>query len=136
MTRQPAPRRGAAAVWVLVVLSVLTAVTAVAVREFASTRRVLGARENRAQAAWLARSGCELAVARLLAADSYTGEVVSPLPESEVRITVTKDAADTYRVECEAKYPAMGRGVVVASAARTVKRVGDKDAPRIEVTGP
>lgn len=136
----PHPRRGAAVIWVFIVFAVLTALTGAAVWQFGATRRAVDARENRAQAGWLARSGCELAAARFLAADpdQYAGEVVSPLPNSEVRVTVTKDPAapDTYRVECAAKYPAAGRGSVTRTAARTVKRVGGKDAPRVEVTGP
>jgi hypothetical protein len=137
MTYPPVPRRGAAAVWALVVLAVLTTVTAVAVKEFTATRRALDAREARAQAEWLARSGCELAVARLLADPTgYDGEVGSPVPGSEVRVTVTKAAEDTYRVECQAAYPAAGRGTVVRVVGRTVKRVGGTDAPRVEVVGP
>jgi hypothetical protein len=76
--------------------------------QFAAVRRGLEVRANRVQALWLARSGGELAAARLMAdPNGYTGETVEPITDSQVRIIVEKDTAkpETYRIRCEARYP-------------------------------
>src|SRR5205823_6183126 len=101
-------RPGAALLWALVVLSVLGVTSAVAVREFGLARRQLAMRDQRLQAEWLARSGAELAAARLLEDESYTGETVEPIPNGPVRIAVETDAAKpgSYRILCEVHYPA------------------------------
>src|SRR5439155_4435299 len=61
-------------------------------------------RQNRVQALWLARSGGELAAARLLTdPDGYVGEVVELIPEGHVRIVVQPDPGrpDTFHIRCE-----------------------------------
>src|SRR5215212_5186987 len=97
-------RSGAAIMWALVVLAVLAVTTATAAWQFGAARRGLAWRHDRLQAEWLARSGCELAAARLLAGPAdYTGETVEPIPDAKVVIVVEKDAKpDTFRVRCEA----------------------------------
>src|SRR5205823_10754718 len=103
------PRSGIAVLWALVVLSVLGVMGASVAWHFVAVRRTLAGRQHRIQALWLARSGAELAAARLLAdPDGYTGEAVEPIPDGQVRITVAKDPArpNGYRIRCEAHYPA------------------------------
>jgi type II secretory pathway component PulK len=133
------PRSGIAVIWALVVLTLLGVTTAAATWQIAATRRALDGRQNRLQAVWLARSGVELAVARLLAdPDGYTGEVVAPVPESEVRITVQKDPArtDTYQIRSEARYPTSGPGSIGQLLTRTATRRTDGPRVRVELTTP
>jgi hypothetical protein len=128
-------RRGTAAIWVLVVLAFVSTMSLTAVGRFGNARRALDAYTHRAQAEWLARSGVELAAARLLAdPDGYSGETVKPLPRSEVRIVVRKDPAErnVYRVECEARYPTDVTRVVVRVVNRSLKRVDGPKGTRIE----
>jgi hypothetical protein len=129
-------RPGSAAIWVLVVLAFVSTMSLTAVGRFGNARHALDAYTHRTQAEWLARSGVELAAARLLAGpDGYAGETVKPLPRSEVRIVVRKDLTerDVYRVECEARYPTDVTGVVVRSVSRSLKRVDGPKGARIEL---
>src|SRR5947209_15189026 len=106
-------RAGVALLWAMIVLGVLGIMSAAAAWQFVSARRVLERRQHKVQALWLARSGGELAAARLLAdPNGYAGEEVEPVPEGRVKITVQKDAArpDGYRIKCEAQYPVTGPG--------------------------
>ena len=151
-------RSGGVAIWVLLVIAVVSGFSAVAVIRTASTRKQLELNRNRLQADWLARSGYEIAVGRLLAKpDGYTGETVQLIAGSEVKIVVKKgfgkkedgkkddkkddkkkegdkkdaDDAGIFRVECEARYP-VGPQVVVISLRRTLKRIEGPQGARIE----
>ena len=135
MTAVRERRRGVAAVWALVVVAVVSALSMAAVAQFASARRHADQTRHRAQAEWLARAGYELAVARLLADPAgYTGETATPVPGGEVKIAVRSDpsAKGVYRVECEARYPTDGRGLVVARLDRAVRRTEGPKEVRIE----
>jgi hypothetical protein len=124
MTRCSKRRRGAALVWVVTILAVLGVTSGVAVHEFGAARRTLTIRHDRIQTEWLARSGIELATARLLNDADYKGETVEPIKNGPVVIKVTKDG-ETYLIRCEAKYPADDvRAVMVTTdrkATRTTK---------------
>ena len=99
-------RSGAALV--LVVLSVLGTMSVLATREFAIARRTLAIRQNRIQAEWLARSGADLAVARLLADEDYTGGTVEPIATGPVEIKVERDwtgKTGDYHIRCDATIP-------------------------------
>jgi type II secretory pathway pseudopilin PulG len=137
ITGRRTPRSGAAILWALVVLAVLSVMTATAAWQFGAARRGLEQRQNRLQAVWLARAGCELAAAGLLTdPDGYTGKTAEPIPDGRVTITVEKASADpdTYHVRCEANYPVGDRAEVSKSATRTVIRRTDGGKPRVEVT--
>jgi len=117
-------RRGAAIVWVLVVLAVVSVFSAASLARFVACRRQLDIAQNRVQAEWLARSGYELAVGRLLAdPDGYTGETTTLIPGGQVKIIVKKDPDKNgvYRVDSEARYTTYP-GVVVFTVRRTLKR--------------
>lgn len=124
MTRHMNQRSGAALFFTIAVLSVLGVTSALAVRTYATARRTLALRNNRAQAEWLARSGAEFAVAGLLADDEYAGETIEPIAKGPVKITVAKDPAkaDTYRVRCEATFPANDYRAVRFVLTRTATR--------------
>lgn len=133
MTRTHDRRRGMAAVWALVVVAVVSALSAAAAVRMAAARKHADAARNRAQAEWLARAGYELAVGRLLAAPAgYTGETAAPIPGGEVKVVVRPDPAEkgVYRIECEARFPAADRGAT-AHLDRTVRRTDGPDGARI-----
>lgn len=130
-------RRGAALIWVVVVLAVLGVTSAVAVREFVTARQMLAMRQNRLQAEWLARSGAEIAVARLLADDKYAGETIELIPTGPVRVTVEKDAAkpNTYRIGCAATYPTGDYRAVHFALTRTATRKADGGKVTVKLAG-
>jgi hypothetical protein len=130
-------RTGAVLLWALIVLSVLAVTSATAAWQIGAARRGLTLRQNRLQAEWLARSGCELAAARLLADPAgYTGESVELIPEATVRVTVEKDAdkPDTYRVRCETNYPVGDRTELSRAATRRVTIRTDGGRRKVEMT--
>lgn len=133
---QRSRRTGIAVLWALVVLSVLSATSATAAWQFTTARRRLEARQYRMQVQWLARAGAEVAAARLLADPAdYAGEALELLPDSQVRISVTKDAArpDAYRIECEARYPVSGPGASTHYLTRSATRKTEGTKVRIEL---
>jgi hypothetical protein len=126
-------RAGLSTVWALVVMATVSALSASIIFQFLAARQRVDLHRHRAQAAWLARAGAELAAAKLLAGDEgYAGETLSPVPRSEVRIVVTRDANGVYRVESEARYPVGERGMAVKAVARTVKRDTGGKGVRVE----
>ena len=130
-------RSGAALMWALVVLAVLSVTSATAVWQIGAARRGLALRHNRLQAVWLARSGCELAAARLLADPAeYTGETVELVPDGKVRITVEKDATKPgiFRVRSEATYPVGERSEVSRAIGRLVTRRTEGERSKVELS--
>jgi hypothetical protein len=128
-------RRGVALLWALIVVTVLTVMLALITTEFLAARRVADRRHNQVQSAWLARAGVELAAARLLDNPTgYSGESVTLLPESEIRIDVRAgpEAPDTFVVTSEARYPKTGSEMVLRSITRRLRRVQEKDRVHIE----
>jgi type II secretory pathway pseudopilin PulG len=127
-------RPAVAAMWALVVLSVLTIVMASITWQVLAGRRWLERRQNQMQAVWLARSGLEVAATRLLS--NRAGEEFLQLtPESEVHIRVQRDSGspDTYSVTSESRYPTSGNALVVRSLTRRLRRVAETDRVRVEV---
>jgi hypothetical protein len=126
-----------ATIWALIVIAAVTTASAVAVAQFAAARRQTEMYRNRIEADLLARAGCELAAGRLLVdPESYTGETVSPITGSKVKITVHKDAKEKniYRVESEARYADNDRNPVVRTERRALKRIEEPQGVRIEST--
>lgn len=131
-------RRGLAAIWALVVLAVLTVTMTLITWQSLAGLRQADRRDHQLQADWLARSGLELAAARLLAAADFKGETLEPVPRSRVTISVEAkaDAPGLIRVTSEARYPIEGRLSVVRAATRVFRRVVEKERIRIEVIPP
>src|SRR5262249_28299 len=138
--KTPATQRsGFALIWAIVILSILTVVMALVTRMSVTAMRLADRRQQQLQADWLARSGGELAATRLLGdPKGYEGETVELIPDGKVRIAIqTKaDAPGTYRVTCEARYPAEEPDAVLRKATRTFRRVTEKDRTRLEVVTP
>jgi hypothetical protein len=128
-------RRGIAAVWALVVLAVLTIVIGIITWQSVTGFRRADHRQAQLQALWLARSGEELAAARLLDnPGGYTGETLALMPRSQVRIVVTRDPKQeqTFVVTAEARYPTDERDSVLRAQSRRIRRVVEKNQVRLE----
>ena len=135
MTRTRTPRRGVGSIWALVVLSVVSALSVAAVARFSAARREIDHARHRAQAEWLARSGYELAVAKILAKpDGYPGETLAPIPASELKIAVTTDPKDPalYTVVSTARYPLGDAKAAVQTVRRAVRRVETPAGVRLD----
>lgn len=134
--RPSASRRGAALLIAVVALGVVAVVSVAIVRNCLACRRLLDRRQHEVQAEWLARSGVELAAARLLADPaSYKGEAVELIAGAQVRIEVRSDQAtpNVFRVTSAARFPRDGPDVVQRSVTRSLRRTPRGDQVRIEV---
>jgi hypothetical protein len=133
------PRGGLVTMWALLVLAFLGMLLALTTSQILACRRALDQRQSRLRAAWLARSGLELAAARLLADPAgYPGESVELVPDSKVRIEVKSQpgAKDVFEVVSEAHFPLEGRDQVLLSLTRRFRRVADGGRVRLEVLQP
>jgi len=131
-----AVRPGLMTMWALIILTFLSMLLVLTTTQLVASRTTLDRRQNRLQALWLARSGQELAVARLLDKPAgYKGESVEIVPDSKVLIEVKAqpDAKDVFVVTSEAHYPLEGHDKGLLSLTRRYRRVVEKDKARLEV---
>jgi hypothetical protein len=101
-------RRGAALIVLVITLALLGAIMAAIAFQMNAGHRILEQRGNELQADWLARSGIEIAISRIMAESSrYSGETIAIVPRSQVRIGVVPEpgSPNDFRVKCEARYP-------------------------------
>jgi hypothetical protein len=121
--------------WALVILTVLTLVSATAIWQMSAGRRALERRQNAIQALWLARGGAEIAADRLRDDAGYTGESIELIADSELRIAVEKDpvAMDGFRIRCEAHFPKAGPGRMAKTLTWKAVRSTDPAGVKLEV---
>jgi hypothetical protein len=132
-------RRAVAAVWALVVLTVLSVVVTTVTMEVIANRRVLDRRQSQIQNVWLARAGIELAAERLLAnAADYKGESREIIPDSQVsfEIAAVRGAPNTFLVSSEARSPLSATLPQKYSVTRTFRRTADKQGVRLVAVEP
>jgi hypothetical protein len=125
-----------AAVWALIVLSLLSVVLAAITQQTMSARRALEQRRNRTQAMWLARAGLELAVARLLVEPAgWSEKSLELIPASEMRIKVLpdKERPGSFQVSVEASYPTSNLKPAKRLLERRYRRTVEKGRVRIEM---
>jgi len=112
--RKKARRRGLASVSVLVVLFVVGLICAGMIKLAFSRRTELSMDERRVQAAWLAESGVDRAVARLQASSEYSGETWNITSDELggrggasllIQIEKVPDQSDRRKVRVQADYP-------------------------------
>jgi len=127
-------RRGVSAIWVLVVLAVISTISVAAVGRFVAARRQVDAHRTRVQADYLALAGYEMAADKLLTDPKYAGETLAPITGGEVKIAVQKDPGESaiYRIESEARFSGNGRITVVRTVKRAIKRVAGLNGVRLE----
>jgi hypothetical protein len=134
--RSSTARRGVALVVVLVMLAVLSVVMGGVTWHTLAGRRQLERRHNRLQSEWLARSGIELAAARLLRdPNGYKGESVEVIPHSQLRIEVKTDAEGVFEVSSEASFPKEGPTTTVRSVTRRLRRAVEGERVHIQIIG-
>ena len=125
-------------VFALVVLAVIGVLLSESARNAIAIRRMLETRQNQLQSAWLARSGVELAAARLIESSKYQGEVIELIPNGSVRITIENksEAGDQYAIKCEAHFPATGPDSMMVTAERTFRRTQEGASAKLEFVAP
>jgi hypothetical protein len=138
MKRNPnRARTGAAAMWTMLVIAVVTVMMAATFAQFTSARRQVDAYQQRIQCEWLARTGYEIAVAKVLTdPNGYVGETLTPIANGEIKIVVRRDPEnrDVYHVTSEASYPLGAKQGHKMSIRRSFKRFAGPDGDRIEHT--
>lgn len=115
------PRRGFALVVLLVVLALMSVLMVMQSMQLLLNRRMLQRREHQLQATWLARSGVEVAAARLARDGQYTGETLDIIPDASLVVKVTQEKG-AYDVSSEARYPTEGAHTVTCSLNRILHR--------------
>jgi hypothetical protein len=116
-------RRGITLILALVLMATLTVIFAVLTMEVVSQHRMLAARQRQLQANWLARSGVELAVARLMEKpDAYSEVNKDLLPDAFVRIEVKEAEKDTYVVTVDVRLGEEDERPVAATISRRFRR--------------
>src|SRR5438128_9450803 len=131
---QNARRNGMALMFVVVVLMICSALLVSLTTQMVAAHRMLDRRERQQQSLWLARSGLELAAARLLQDPKYQGETTDMIPLGEVHITVATDkkAPDIFEITSEARFAKDMRENVVRALTRRCRRVVDGSTVRLE----
>lgn len=111
-------RAGVALIAALVTLTIVSTLLVAIALQSTNARRQLDRRHDQLQAAWLAQSGIELAIARLASDPNYKGETLELVPHSQVRITVTTEdnKKPRVRIVSEARYPTNDRKPVQLTA--------------------
>jgi hypothetical protein len=136
--RSSSARRGLALVWAIGVLALLTLLMGAVLGQINASRRHLGRREHQLQAQWLARSGIELAVGRLLAQpEGYAGETAELITGAPVRIEVRRDpkTPDVYVVRSAVRLPGDSPESASSSLERRFRRVAKQGRVVLEAVG-
>ncbi|HMF17096.1 MAG TPA: hypothetical protein VKE98_07810 [Gemmataceae bacterium] len=130
----PSRRRAAALMGVLVALGVLSVLLVAVTWQNLANRKLVQRRHHQLQSAWLARSGMETAVARLLKDPGYKGEDAKPMESSKVKISVLVDKADksVFQITSEARFPDNDAEAVVRSVTRRYRRSEEGGKVRME----
>jgi hypothetical protein len=129
-------RQGVAVLWVLFVLTMISAVMGLTLKDFYANRSFLDQRQKRLQADWLARAGIELATARLLKSDKpFKADVNDLVANSSVRVEVTASpgSKDTFVLTSDARFPTNDAHPVIRTQTRRIRRVADQGRVRLEV---
>ena len=133
----PARRRAAALMGVLVALGVLSVLLVAVTWQNLANRKLVQRRHHQLQSAWLARSGMETAIARLLKDPAYKGEDAKLMEFSKVKISVSVDKTDrnVFQITCEARFPDNDAEAVVRSVTRRYGRTEDGGKVRMQAVG-
>jgi hypothetical protein len=108
-------RPGVACILAVAILAILAIIMATVFAQGLRGRRMGDRRNEQLQTLWLARSGVEVAIARLLEEPLYTGGDIRPVPNSVITVKVHRHG-DRYAVASEARY-------AVESSAPLVRRL-------------
>jgi hypothetical protein len=133
---QTSRRPGIALMFVVVVLMICSALLVSLTTQMVASHRMLDRRERQQQSLWLARSGLEIAAARLLKDPKYAGETTEVIPHGQLRITVEPDKnGNAFHVASEARFPTNLPEPVVRSVTQRYRRVTAGSSVTLEATG-
>jgi len=132
--RSTPARKGAALMGVLIAIAIVSMILTAITWQNVANRKLVQRRQHQLQSAWLARSGVETAIARLLKDPAYKGETIKSMQSSRVKITVVpqKDEADIFHITSEARFPDHPSEAVVRSAERRFRRITEGNKVRLE----
>jgi hypothetical protein len=127
-------RRGVALVMALVLIAVLSLILGVVTLQVVSERKLIHDRQRHLQAAWLARSGVELAAARLLKSpDGFKAIEEKLLADAKVAITVEKTDKGLYTVSVEAEVGPEEEKLSTSTANVRLRRIENEGRMRIQI---
>ena len=116
-------RRGITLILALVLMATLTVIFAVLTIEVVSQHRMLAGRQRQLQASWLARSGVELAVARLLEKPgAFVEDNKDLLPDALVRVEVKEAEKDKFLINVDVRLGEEDERPVAATTSRRFRR--------------
>jgi hypothetical protein len=124
---------------VLVTLTLIATAVGMITSQILANRRMIEHRQQELQAAWLARTGIELACTGILTnPDKYAGEALQPIPNSRVEVSVKRgNAPNSFEVTSEAHYPTDDRRGASHSITCQIRRViaGHTTTVELQVAG-
>jgi hypothetical protein len=132
---RPARRPGVAVLWVLFLLTLISAVMGLTLKDFYANRSFLDQRQKRLQADWLARAGIELATARLLKSDKAIKMDVTDLVANSlvhIEVVAAPGSKDSFALTSDARFPINDAHPVIRTQGRRMKRVVNKEGIRLE----
>jgi hypothetical protein len=118
----------------LAVLAVLAIIMGAVFAQGLRGRRMSDLRGERLQTLWLARSGLEVAGARLVGEPSYSGETITPLPDSLITIKVQR-RGDDYILMSEARYAPENSTPLVRRLERHYRLIGKPGRRFLQASG-
>jgi Tfp pilus assembly protein PilX len=138
MIQASSKRQGAALMGVLIALAVLSILFVAVTWQNMANRKLVRNRHQQLQSAWLAQSGVETAVARLLKNPAYKGEEAKPMEFSKVKISVLVDKSkeNVFQITSEARFPDNEAEAVVRSVTRRYRRIEAGGKIRMEALEP
>jgi hypothetical protein len=128
-------RSGAAILWVLIVLTLVSALVGLVMKDHYANRQFLQQRQKRLQADWLARAGIELATTRLVASEKpFKLSVTDIVANSKVDIEVSAapNAKDTFLITSGSHFPTSEAHPVTRTQTRRVRRSAENGQVRLE----
>jgi hypothetical protein len=127
-------RPGVASILAVAILAILAIVMGTVFAQGLRGRRMAERRGEQLQTLWLARSGLEMAAARVVGEPSYAGETMRPVPGSLVTIKVQRRGGE-YIVASEARYALESSGPLVRHLERRWRLVGSPGRQHLQASG-
>jgi len=133
------PRMGMALMVTLVLLALVSIMVAGMGTLFLVNRKVMDRNSWDLQAEMLARGGIEVAIAKLMQEEEYSGEVLPLIPHSRVEIAVKPikvESGKIFQIRCEARFPSDQAKGSYRILVRSVRRNSEGRVNRVENVDP
>jgi len=126
--------RGVACVMALAVLAILGVIMGTVFAQGLRGHRLADRRIDQLQTLWLARSGVEMAAARLVGEPLYAGEVMKPVPDSLVTVKV-QGHGGLYVIRSEGRYAIESNAPLMRRLERRFRLIGASGDRRLDAAG-